>query len=413
MTVPSFTEFLAEGSSAGKLTHLQHLEDLLLDDGIAGVDFALTLFDEFYHLLKHGGVSTGVDLRTKWDGAPSMVFGPDPNDKRFFVATKAAFSKAPKLMKSHQDIETTYGSAPISGLMHSCLSELALLRPSMVLQGDLLFSPEKPPVAQMIDGRSHLTFQPNTITYAVDAESSLGKRIQRAVMGIVIHTMYKGSGRDFSSYSASPVSASIYSQLAKTSRVVTIDSRFDDLSGTATFTTSEESDYLLAVSKVRELRAQVPVAVAALFAEPNIHPLIQKFFNHEVRQGTFMAPDKLFTRLMVFFADQRAKEVTQRSSAAGQQAVTDRFNTMMTSLRTHVSGVVAWFALHTAISRAKLLIIRKLDQVSKIGTFIQTANGLQHTGPEGYVATSHAGKMIKLVDRLTFSRNNFLLPKQW
>ena len=59
------------------------------------------------------------------------------------------------------------------------------------------------------------------------------------------------------------------------------------------------------------------------------------------------------------------------------------------------------------------MLIRKLAQASRVQTFIPTADGFRVTGPEGFVAVSHAGKMVKLVDRLEFSRANFLAPKEW
>jgi hypothetical protein len=413
MSALSFSEFLTEGSPAGKLTHLQHLEDLLLDDGVPGMEFILTLFKEFHHLLKHGGVTRSMHLTTKWDGAPSIVFGPDPADGQFFVATKAAFSKTPKLLKTHNQIHDTYGDGDLANVLHACLSELALLHPKSVLQGDLLFTAARPVEPRTIDGVTHLTFRPNTILYAVDASSSLGQRIERAQLGIVIHTMYKGSGRNFATYSAAPLSPSVFSTLSKTSRVVTIDNRFDDVSGSATFTSTEESDFLLALERVRTLYAAVSPALIAQLSGPDLRPIIQQFLNTDVRGGGFGQPDKLFTRLMTFLASKRDTESAKRSSETGKTNITQQFNTLMTLLREKHRSILSWFELHTAINQAKLMIIAKLNQVSSIGTFIETPNGLQVTAPEGFVAVSHSGKMIKLVDRLTFSRNNFLLPKQW
>ena len=102
MRIPSFRGFLSESAQTGKLTHLQHLEDLLLDEGAAGIALAEEVLNEFHQMLRDGGVSQSMNVRTKWDGAPSIVFGHDPADGKFFVATKAAFSKNPKLMKTHE-----------------------------------------------------------------------------------------------------------------------------------------------------------------------------------------------------------------------------------------------------------------------------------------------------------------------
>ena len=58
--------------------------------------------------------------------------------------------------------------------------------------------------------------------------------------------------------------------------------------------------------------------------------------------------------------------------------------------------------------------MRKLQLVSRLGTFIETPDGYRVTHPEGYVAIDNfSGKAVKLVDRLEFSRANFTVPKSW
>lgn len=109
MAVISFKQHLDEAATPGKLKHLTHLEDLMLDDGAAGLAFAVDVLEQFGYMLEHGGVSRSLNVTTKWDGAPSVVFGPDPADGRFFVATKSAFSKNPKLMKYIKRLPTPMG----------------------------------------------------------------------------------------------------------------------------------------------------------------------------------------------------------------------------------------------------------------------------------------------------------------
>jgi hypothetical protein len=54
------------------------------------------------------------------------------------------------------------------------------------------------------------------------------------------------------------------------------------------------------------------------------------------------------------------------------------------------------------------MLLSKLSQVEGIGTFQKTADGYKVTAPEGFVAIGHDGGAVKLVDRLEFSRTNFL-----
>ena len=407
----TFNEFLQE-SKSGKLTHLTHLEDLMLEDGIAGMQHAIEVLRQFRHMLISGGVSKALHVTTKWDGAPSVVFGPDPADGKFFVATKSAFSKVPKLMKSHAQITETYGSGGVGEVLHDCLSELALLRPTQVLQGDLLFSGARGVKAQSIQGKNYLTFRPNTILYAVGVESALGQSIDRAALGIVIHTMYSGSGT-MARLRAAPITPGVFSSLKKTSRVASLDASYDDVSGNVSFTNEEEGEFSLLLSRVGTLAQRIPALTYTTFAAEPLHALMNIFLNQQVRGGRAKSSRRIVNDLSIFLATRQKMEMARRSSDAGKENVAATFTAMLDAVRTNRGEMSQWFELHAAIAAAKLVIIRKLEQAARVETFIPTSNGFRVTGPEGFVAVSRAGRMVKLVDRLEFSRANFMAPRDW
>jgi len=412
MRIPSFRGFLSESAQTGKLTHLQHLEDLLLDEGAAGIALAEEVLNEFHQMLRDGGVSQSMNVRTKWDGAPSIVFGHDPADGKFFVATKAAFSKNPKLMKTHDQIVDAYGDSGVANKLHTCLSELALLRPKHIFQGDLIFTDDVH--EQHIDGAEYLTFRPNTILYAVRKDSELGQRIARAQLGIVLHSMYQGSGPSLSTYHVTPTAPMAFASLAHSSRVVAIDNTFDDVSGTVTFTQSEEADFQLAMHRIREFAGKVPVTILHMFSTEPLHGLVQQFLNARVRAGAHAGPgNRALQELITFLIDRRDREVVERKTPAGQDRIRTQFDGWLRELSTHKDHAEMWFNLHSAMNTAKVLVLRKLAQAKNVATFVPTPEGLRATSHEGFVATSHSGRMVKLVDRLEFSRNNFLVPKQW
>jgi len=407
----TFQQHLHEAAS-GKLTHLQHLEDLMLDDGVSGMRQSIEVLRQFRDMLINGGVSTALHVTTKWDGAPSVVFGPDPADGKFFVATKSAFNKAPKLMKTHAQITDTYGTEGVSQVLHDCLSELSLLHPTRVLQGDLLFSGGRGIKSQTIDGIDYLTFRPNTILYAVDIASALGQHISRAALGIVIHTMYAGAGT-LEHLRATPITPAVFSALKKTNRVAALDAAYDDVSGNVTFTNEEHAEFTLLLSRIGTLAQLIPALIyTTLMSEP-LHALVNIFLNQQVRGGHAASPKQTLDALTLFLSTRQEKEMSTRKSATGKESVAASFTVMLDAVRTRQQEFAQWFELHTAISNAKLMVIRKLEQASRVQTFIPTPDGLRLTGPEGFVAVSHAGKMVKLVDRLSFSRANFLSPKEW
>ena len=69
-------------------------------------------------------------------------------------------------------------------------------------------------------------------------------------------------------------------------------------------------------------------------------------------------------------------------------------------------------ASYMNITAAKAVIIKQLNKVKDIGTYIKTDNGYRVTAPEGFVAIK-SGSALKIVDRLEFSRANFTVEKNW
>ena len=74
-----------------------------------------------------------------------------------------------------------------------------------------------------------------------------------------------------------------------------------------------------------------------------------------------------------------------------------------------------YFAIATymTLQTAKTTILQKLAQIQSVGHFIRTDSGYRVTAPEGFVATDKIGNVVKLVDRLEFSRANFTIAKDW
>ena len=90
-----------------KRTHLEHIEDLVITNGYEG---GKSVVDYFRGLLVtlQGSSAESMEVSVKWDGAPAIFCGTDPEDGRFFVGTKGVFSKSPKVVKDLSDIEDLY-----------------------------------------------------------------------------------------------------------------------------------------------------------------------------------------------------------------------------------------------------------------------------------------------------------------
>ncbi len=184
----SFSEILLE-DKGGKNLHLEHLEDEILNYGVDGGRAALNFLRSLRDMLS-GSTRSSVNMTVKWDGAPAIFAGVEPETGDFFVAKKSVFNVSPKLYKTAQEIDDDLSGA-LNEKFKVALAEFSKLGIKYVLQGDLMFTDDVE--SETIDGTKYYTFQPNTIVYAVPTDSSLGKTINKAKVGIVCHTTYTGN----------------------------------------------------------------------------------------------------------------------------------------------------------------------------------------------------------------------------
>ena len=130
-----FDKYIVEA----KNTHMEHVEDLIFNEGVVGTRKAINFLRDLRDMLA-GHSKTSVSRTVKWDGAPAVFAGVDPNDGKFFVAKKGVFNKNPKVYKTPADV-----SADTSGDLRAkllvALSEFGKLGIKKgVYQGDLMFT---------------------------------------------------------------------------------------------------------------------------------------------------------------------------------------------------------------------------------------------------------------------------------
>ena len=184
-----FIEFLTE-SKEGKNVHLEHLEDNVLNAGVSGAREAINFLRSLRDMLA-GHTGTKMNVTTKWDGAPAIFAGVNPENGKFFVGTKSVFAKNAKLNYTDDDIDENHPAEGLNQKLKLALAFLPKLGIKGVLQGDMMFS--KGDIKQeTIDGEDYIIFQPNTIVYAVPTSSKLAKSMLAAQVGVVFHTAYSG-----------------------------------------------------------------------------------------------------------------------------------------------------------------------------------------------------------------------------
>ena len=183
--IKKFSTYLTEV----KLKHLEHLEDALFNDGYAGGLEALRMLDEIVKSLQ-GNATKGINIQSKVDGSPSIIAGTNPENGKFFVATKALFGKTPKINYTDADVDKNHGHAKdLAKKMKLALKHFPELNIPTIWQGDFMYDSSQLK-KETIDGEKMVTFTPNTITYAVPLDQPLAKQIMASKVGVIWHTSY-------------------------------------------------------------------------------------------------------------------------------------------------------------------------------------------------------------------------------
>ena len=181
-------ELLTEAAKVGR--EWQHLEDLVFVDGSQGAMKAAKILQDL-------GKGT-TKLNTKWDGRIAIYWGREP-DGTFVLVGKNGWGK--QLFKSPEEMQNAITTAGKGEEWRQKLgADMATVFDIMqrntsndfrgYVLGDLLWYPGEP--YQITN--AGISFTPNKVTYTVNPQSDLGKRIAQSSVGIAAHLYYKNFG---------------------------------------------------------------------------------------------------------------------------------------------------------------------------------------------------------------------------
>lgn len=298
--------------------HLEHPEDAVFD-GKRQV---------LYNLKQM--VSARSNISTKYDGAPAIVFGTNPDNGRFFVGTKSVFNK--KLVKinyTNEDIDKNH-KGNVADILRLCLRYL----------------PRRPGInqADWIGVGGGRVYTPNTITYKFATEIS-----EKIILAP--HTSYA---------EVSPTAVGKCG-LALPS---TEDCHFIN-------TRKTKSTGFNYIDLVARIIRHIP-----FMKVPGVksRDYFRKYINSYVRSGMIPSAEILYNSLP------------------------DKYKCDV-----NVSTLIVWHLM----SQLKQ---RLLDSIIVDGSIECFIDG-ESTNHEGFVIVSD--RPLKIVDRLTFSKANFNLDKNW
>lgn len=385
---------------------MEHIEDLIFNEGVDGTRKAIFFLRDLRDMLS-GHTKSHLGLTVKFDGAPAIFAGIDPEDGKFFVAKKGLFNKNPKLYKSQREVDQDL-SGDLRDKFSIALKEFSKLGiRKNVYQGDLLFT-KKDIKKQTIDGEKYLTFQPNTILYAVPEKSDLGKEIAKAEIGMAWHTLY--TGNTIQGLKAS-FGKNLVSDFKKNSRTYNTGVDYKDLSGTATFTDSETEELNKILSETGSLFQTMDSSVfKSMLDFTELRDRIKIFNNTKVRAGQRITkPEKHVSDLIDYLTNYWDGQIDSKKTEASKEKYREKKEEMLGWFTPrNRAELVKIFYLMNFLVQAKEMIVTKLSNISKMKTFLRTKDGFEVTDQEGFVAIdllSH--NAIKLVDRMEFSRANF------
>ena len=387
----SFKQYITEE----KNLHLEHIEDEVLNNGVDGTRQAINFLRGLRDMLA-GSTKSGKQVRitVKWDGAPAIFAGKNPENNKFFVGTKGIFNKDAKLNYTPTDIDRNHPAEGLNKKLKLALEHLPKLNIQGVIQGDMMYSQDDLQ-DETIDGVEYITFKPNTIVYAIPKNSDLAKQIKTSKMGIVFHTKYNGD------------------------TLPDMNASFDvDVSGSASMTEKETAQITGILSGAGRLFRQLnPNILKYIQNHKDVNIQIKAYTNTKIREGRPIENPEAHARGLILYLKQKfEKELnklkTEKARIRKQQAQKEFLKFFQTNIR----QVTQIFEMQNMLIACKILILRKLEQVKTMTkTFIQDDDGFRVTNPEGFVAVDKlkSDQYVKLVDRLEFSRQNFNAAKNW
>jgi hypothetical protein len=380
--------YLLKESAANeeKLKHLEHAEDHPINAGVDGYKHAVNTLTAVHKTLT--GQKGGADLMTKYDGSPSIVFGHHPQTGKFFVASKSAFNKDPKINYTDEDIETNHGHAPgLVSKLKTALAHLPKVSPQKgVFQGDVMHTSED---VEEKGGKVH--FKPNLIKYSTPADSAEGKKIKNSKIGVYVHTGYEGGDVESMKANYTPNLSGFANHDSVHMMKWGYDTKNSDYNEDAQKQFKRHLEDATDVGKKLK-----PKDYAAI--EPHTEH-IKTYINKTVRDDSTPTAEGLYDHVR----DQHEKGIEKVKTQKAKDQKTQAMNTQLGHIRANTEAISNVFAMHHHLQKAKDVLVNAMSH----GQDFEHHIGDTKTKPEGFVAVVN-NRPTKLVDRNEFSKQNFL-----
>jgi hypothetical protein len=382
-------------------SHIHHVEDHMFTHGHQGGLSALN----YIHQISRGlsGKSSNVKVSLKMDGSPSLVVGRHPQTGLLFVSPHSSFlGKSPKISYTMDDIEKNHPDArgkDLSGLrakLAHVLKHGRNLDIKGIHVGDLLYTPESKRW-EKINGKDHLVFKPNQITYASPLSGPHSKDIMNSDVGMAFHTMLEPTKSGWKKTTDHNIHDYIKPNKSFWFTGTQIHNTPD---GSAYMSEGDHKHVGKLLTKANEHINNAKPLLNHLTENKPLSDLFMRYINHAVKTNS--EPNR------EGFDEFMTKSIG--TEAGNDPSAIKEKNKFIKDNRQHLDSI---FKGHQFMTQAKLHLLDQSKTNLGLGTYFRDQSGvLRPTTHEGLVATNtKEGNSLKLVNRREFSKRNFDNPR--
>lgn len=408
------SNIITEGITSSVNKHMTHAEDLVVLGGKEGVEWVIDMFKELYKKLKSDTDSDKIRFSVKIDGAPAVfVWSKFPGLEQAGLAIKGLFAKDRKIMYTPKDIDKYYGKQPDLAnklkLMLKYLPDIQIPE-NEIWQGDFLFDKNT-----LIKEKTYYAFHPNTIIYKVPIDSEIGTKIRNSDIGVVWHTRYKGDSLDniHAQYNTKVF------ELKENDKVFMTDPYVASFAGYVTLTEEEKIQFEESIREIELISKNFynTYDYNKIIEDKDLISLFNIFQNSLIRDNVrIKSTEEFLNKFVVFVTKRFEKDIFLRKTEKSKDILRQKLQQTIEKIEAEKATFDVIITLITSITELKSLFIRKLNNINKFETFLQTNSGnFLNTGQEGFAVSDIHGNVVKLVDRYEFSFANFSsnIKKGW
>ena len=380
-----------------KNLHLHHIEDLLF---LKADPYEPLKYIEALTRFVNGEKDPNTFVSVKWDGSPAFVCGEHPDDGRFFIGTKSAFSG--KTCSTYNEISENYGDNPeLNDILGILFSHLCDLDWKTVVQGDLLWTPQSKDKEYNYKD-SYFSFQPNCIRYHFPM-------YQNATIGAVIHTTYNGVDT-FDNLEASfgatiPYHTPNYPPICLFEPSLSVPKK--SLFGNNMVMRFDWEGRIKDLINDSYIMAKIisQFETLKLFQEPKLLDNFCKFVNGTIKSGYINLQYMEFIR---YLDSAYRKHASELKTQKGSDKVLAELKDYLQRIDAYELDVIFHYYNNLVLTKSYLNTM-----LNETYPFVYPNNCLkslpdgEQCGHEGYVVSLGGNKAVKFVDRHIFSKANF------